>query len=67
MRAVEDYHVDRLGVEVWQHMELTSTNRPLDLASIGLYMHKQYQSIIKRVSRYQDFRYVRNSASMKLD
>ena len=28
---MEDHHVDRLGVEVWQHMKLTSTN-----SSIGL-------------------------------
>ena len=31
MRAVEDHHVDRLGVEAWQHVKLTSTN-----CSIGL-------------------------------
>ena len=26
MRGVVDHDVDRLGVEVWQHMKLTSTN-----------------------------------------
>jgi hypothetical protein len=31
MRAVEDHHVDRLDVEAWQHVKLTSTN-----SSIGL-------------------------------
>ena len=31
MRAVEDHHVDRLDVEAWQHVKLTSTN-----CSIGL-------------------------------
>ena len=28
IRFVEDYDVDRLQVEVWQHMELSSTNKP---------------------------------------
>ncbi len=27
---MEDYHVDRLEVEVWQHMELTSTNHSIE-------------------------------------
>lgn len=31
-RAQEDHLVDRLEVEVWQHMELTSTNRPFGLS-----------------------------------
>ncbi len=31
MRTVEDYHVDRLGVEVRQRMKLTSTNRSIGL------------------------------------
>lgn len=29
-----DHHVDRLGVEAWRHVELTSTNN-----SIGLIFH----------------------------
>lgn len=29
MRTVKDYHVDRRKVEVWQHMELKRTNRPI--------------------------------------
>ena len=28
---MEDYHVDRLGVEVWWHMKLTSTNNSNEL------------------------------------
>ena len=28
---MEDYHVDRLGVEVRQRMKLTSTNNSIDL------------------------------------
>ena len=31
MRAVEDHHVDRPGVEAWQHVELTGTNRSIGL------------------------------------
>ena len=31
MRFVEDHHVDRLGVEAWQHVKLTSTNRSIGL------------------------------------
>ena len=31
-RLVVDYNVDRPGVEVWQHMELTGTNKPCGLA-----------------------------------
>ena len=27
VRSLEDYKVDRAEVEVWQHMELTVTNR----------------------------------------
>ena len=27
VRSLEDYTVDRAEVEVWQHMELTVTNR----------------------------------------
>ena len=36
IRAVEDDHVDRLGVEVQRCMELTSTN-----SSIGLFLESQ--------------------------
>ena len=28
---MEDYHVDRPGVEVWQHMKLTGTNHSIVL------------------------------------
>jgi ethanolamine utilization microcompartment shell protein EutL len=28
---VEDYHVDRMDVEVWQHMKLTITNNSIGL------------------------------------
>ena len=31
MRAVEDHHVDRPGVEAWQHVKLTGTNRSIGL------------------------------------
>src|SRR5690606_16676685 len=31
IRAVEDYHVDRPGVEVRQRMQLTGTNSSIDL------------------------------------
>ncbi len=33
MRAVEDYHIDRLGVyaRIYEGAELTSTNRPTGL------------------------------------
>ena len=31
MRTVVDHHVDRLGVEAWQHVKLTSTNRSIGL------------------------------------
>ena len=31
MRTVEDHHVDRLDVEAWQHVKLTSTNRSTGL------------------------------------
>ena len=31
MRNVEDHHVDRLGVEAWQHVKLTGTNRSIGL------------------------------------
>ena len=30
---MEDHHVDRPGVEVWQHMKLTGTNRSIGLTS----------------------------------
>ncbi len=33
-RIVGDYDVDRLEVEVWQHMQLTSTNHPFGLIPI---------------------------------
>ena len=31
MRAVEDHHVDRPGVEAWQHVQLTGPNRSIGL------------------------------------
>ena len=33
LRSLEDYEVDRLGVEALRGAELTSTNRPCDLTS----------------------------------
>ncbi len=42
MRAVEDHHVDRLGVEEEQSLQLTSTNR-----SIGLiYIHASFLKLL---------------------
>ena len=35
MRAVEDHHVDRPGVEAWQHVKLTGTNRSIGLISVA--------------------------------
>ena len=35
MRTVEDHHVDRPGVDAWQHVKLTGTNR-----STGLIIHR---------------------------
>jgi hypothetical protein len=37
---VEDYHVDRLGVEVQQCMKLTSTNSPIGLIVLIAYVHR---------------------------
>ena len=34
IRVVEDHHVDRLDVEVWQHMKLTNTNNSIGLITI---------------------------------
>ena len=34
MRAVEDHHVDRLGVEAQQCVKLTSTNRSIGLIAL---------------------------------
>ena len=33
LRIVADYHVDRLEVQAWQHVQLTSTNHPIGLIS----------------------------------
>ncbi len=34
IRAVEDHHVDRTGVEEWQHLKLTVTNCSIGLNSL---------------------------------
>jgi hypothetical protein len=39
LRAVEDHHVDRLGVEVQQCMKLTSTNRSIGLIAFIVSAH----------------------------
>ena len=39
---MEDHHVDRLDVEVWQHMELTNTNNSIGLITILTYREKFY-------------------------
>ena len=31
---MEDHHVDRLGVEAWQHVELTSTNSSIGFIAL---------------------------------
>ena len=41
---MEDYHVDRLGVEVQQCMKLTSTNSPIGLIVLIAYVHQRGQS-----------------------
>ncbi len=33
---MEDHHVDRLEVEAWQHVQLTSTNRSIGLITPNL-------------------------------
>ena len=35
-----DYHVDRLGVEAWQHVKLTSTNRSIGLITSHADKHR---------------------------
>ena len=39
MRVVEDYHVDRPGVEVRQRMKLTGTNNSIDLFDLIINFH----------------------------
>ena len=39
---MEDYHVDRLDVEVQQCMELTNTNNSIGLITIITYREKFY-------------------------
>ena len=34
LRIVEDYDVDRLEVQAWQHVQLTSTNHPIGLIPV---------------------------------
>ena len=34
LRVVEDHHVDRLGVEAWRHVKLTSPNRSIGLIAL---------------------------------
>ncbi len=41
MRTVEDHHVDRLGVDAWQHVKLTSTNRSIGLINAHTGKHRQ--------------------------
>jgi len=43
---VEDYHVDRLGVEVQQCMKLTSTNSPIGLIVLIAYVHRSKASML---------------------
>ncbi len=40
MRTVEDYHVDRPGVEVQQCMKLTGTNRSIGLIVLIASAHR---------------------------
>ena len=55
MRIVKDYDVDRLGVEVQQCMELTSTNNSIDLQLI-FYSILRLQIInnLQMILKYQD-------------
>jgi hypothetical protein len=41
---VEDDHVDRLGVQAWQHVELTSTNRSSGLIVLMTHARDGLQS-----------------------
>jgi len=52
MRAVIDHHVDRSGVEVWQHTQLTDTNRSIDLIRtlMNLVCHKKTNTTFLRKS-----------------
>ena len=38
---MEDHHVDRPEVEVWQHMQLTGTNHPSGLIPFGVACSKR--------------------------
>ena len=40
IRAVEDDHVDRTGVEAWQHVKLTVTNSSIDFFVPIDYVHQ---------------------------
>ena len=40
IRAVEDDHVDRTGVEAWQHVKLTVTNSSIDFFVPIDYVHR---------------------------
>lgn len=40
IRAVEDDHVDRTGVEAWQHVKLTVTNSSIDFFVPIEYVHQ---------------------------
>jgi hypothetical protein len=47
LRAVEDHHVDRLGVEVQQCMKLTSTNRSIGLIAFIVSAHPIFRPIAR--------------------
>ena len=38
LRSLEDYKVDRLGVEASQGVQLTSTNRPNVLSTLSIFI-----------------------------
>ncbi|CUX16835.1 conserved hypothetical protein [Agrobacterium tomkonis CFBP 6623] len=40
IRAVEDDHVDRTGVEAWQHVKLTVTNSSIDFFVPIVHVHQ---------------------------
>jgi hypothetical protein len=58
---VVDYHVDRLGVEAWQHVKLTSTNRSIGLITSHADKHrllismKDIDALINIKSRHHSF------------
>ena len=57
MRVVEDYHVDRPGVEVRQRMKLTGTNNSIDLFDLIINFHLLIIIIIEKYSTYSNVIY----------